>query len=139
MVAVKLNQTCALAMELRTRQGLDVNTCSEGLLLYIVDVTKSTGQGPIVVLDPRTIKALACAPSNGGQLTSAAMNAAKGETNIDLPDLGVTVRTEVQGNYYKLSVDYTATQDIASEGGDEEGDGDTGTEEGDGDDDHDRY
>jgi hypothetical protein len=137
IVAVKLNETSVLAMELRTKQGLDASTCSEGLLLYIVDVTKNTGQGPIVVLDPRTIKASACSQSNGGQLTSAAMNAAKGETDIVLPELGVKVRTEVQGDNYKLSVDYTAAEDSASETGDEGSDGDTATEESDGDNDDD--
>jgi hypothetical protein len=138
MVAVKLNETSVLAMELRTKQGLDKSTCSEGLLLYVVDTTKSSGRGPITVLDPRTIKAQACSQSNGGQLTSAAMNAAKGETNIDLPNLGVNVTVEVQGNNYKLSVNYKGAEDSDSEAGNEESDEETTTEEGNEDNDSDR-
>ena len=106
MVAVKLNASTLLAIELRTKSGVDSGACSEGLLFYTVAADKSSGRGCLVVHDPRPVKATGC-QSKGGPLTSAAMNFAKGEKEINLPSLGVNVKiTGAASGSYQFTVTY---------------------------------
>ncbi|KAF2417706.1 M6 metalloprotease [Tothia fuscella] len=106
MVAIKLNETTLLGIELRTKGGNDVRTCSEGLVFYTIAVDKGSGRGCLVVHDPRPSKAKECS-ARGGQLSGAAMDFGKGEKDISLPQLGVTVKVtgNVDGNY-QFTINY---------------------------------
>jgi M6 family metalloprotease-like protein len=107
MVAVKLSATTLLAIELRTKVNLDAGTCSEGLLFYTVSPDKGSGRGCVVVQDPRPRKARACG-SRGGPLSAAAMNFAKGERDINLPEFGVSVKiTGAANSNYQFTVTYS--------------------------------
>jgi hypothetical protein len=111
MIALKLNDTSVLTIELRAKQGLDRDACSEGLLFYIVNVAKASGHGPIHVIDPRGLPTAGCNPSRGGPLTSAAMDYNKGERVISLPQYGVHVQVEAKlGPYYRLLVKFDGEQ-----------------------------
>src|ERR1700749_4293517 len=55
MVTVRLNGTAALAIELRTKRGLDRESCSEGLLVYTIKTAGPSGSGPIRVIDIKGI------------------------------------------------------------------------------------
>jgi len=105
IVNIKLSESTVLAIELRTKTGLDVDTCSQGLLFYIVDMSKLGGKGPITVVDPRATKVRACSAQRGGQLSAAAMDFAKGEKDISLLQYGVRVLvTGTDAGRYKFSV-----------------------------------
>jgi hypothetical protein len=107
MVVVRLNETAALAMELRTKYGLDRDTCSEGLLLYTVNTAVPSGSGPIVVLNPKGETGRGCDPNRGGPLTSAAVNYAVDDRDIQIPRYRVRVRIEEkQGEDYRITVRY---------------------------------
>ncbi|MGW0825188.1 M6 family metalloprotease domain-containing protein [Streptomyces sp. NPDC002845] len=51
LVFVPLNRRTGYAVELRTRAGNDVAVCRPGILIYKVDATVDTGNGPIKVYD----------------------------------------------------------------------------------------
>lgn len=53
LVVVKTGETSAYAVEARTRTGLDARACSSGVLIYRVDSSVATGEGPIRVMDAR--------------------------------------------------------------------------------------
>lgn len=57
LIVIPLNETHFIALELRLKIGFDKVLPSEGLLMTIVDITKSSGEGPIRVIDanPRTL------------------------------------------------------------------------------------
>ncbi|KAM0421188.1 hypothetical protein ACHAPT_011080 [Fusarium lateritium] len=50
-VVVARNQTSALVAEARIPEGLDSGVCAPGVLLYTVDTTVKSGDGPVRVLD----------------------------------------------------------------------------------------
>jgi hypothetical protein len=108
MISIKLNDTTALNMELRTKAGVDVDTCSQGLLFYTVNTALSSGRGPLAVIDPRSKKSWGCNPSRGGPLTGAAIDYSKGEKEVSLPQYGVKVDiTGINGGTYKVNVQYS--------------------------------
>jgi hypothetical protein len=107
MVVVRLNQTAALAIELRTQRGLDRDTCSKGLLFYTVNTALPSGLGPIRVIDPKDRVGRGCEPSRGGPLTDAAINYADYKRDIDIPHYRVKVRIEgLQDENYLIAVQY---------------------------------
>ncbi|WP_320777137.1 M6 family metalloprotease domain-containing protein [Streptomyces sp. CRN 30] len=53
LVVVPLDSRTAYAVELRTRGGNDVAVCRPGILVYKVDATVDTGDGPVRVFDSR--------------------------------------------------------------------------------------
>jgi hypothetical protein len=118
LLAVKLNDTAVLAVELRTRQGLDGDACSEGLLFYIVNVARGSGYGPIHVLDPREATGggkskPGCNLWKGGPLTSAAMDFTRGEGRIQLQQYGVGVQVDgMRNGEYMLTVSYNGDQSV---------------------------
>jgi hypothetical protein len=69
-MAVKLNATPALNIELRTKSGLDADACSQKLLFYTVGVNIPSGNGSIRVVDPANGRG--CSQSRGEKLSGAA-------------------------------------------------------------------
>jgi hypothetical protein len=107
LVTIKVSQTTTLNIEYRAKSGVDKRSCSEGLLLYLVDAAKSTGQGPYKAIDPRSIKGKGC-NAQSGPLSGAAMDFSKGEKDIDLPEYGVKVTvSSASGGSYRFSVKKT--------------------------------
>ena len=53
LVFVPLDRRTGYAVELRTREGNDEAVCRPGILIYKVDATVDTGQGPVTVYDSR--------------------------------------------------------------------------------------
>ncbi|UUU22796.1 M6 family metalloprotease domain-containing protein [Streptomyces sp. DSM 40750] len=53
LVVIPLSPRTAYAVELRTRAGNDAAVCRPGVLVYRVDATVDTGNGPIKVYDSR--------------------------------------------------------------------------------------
>jgi hypothetical protein len=105
LVTIIINPTTTLNIEYRTRSGVDKKTCSEGLLFYVVNAAKGTGQGPYVVVDPHSDKGKGCSPQSG-PLSSAAMDFAKGEKDINLPQFGVRVQvSSAKDGTYRFSVE----------------------------------
>ncbi|HDD26089.1 MAG TPA: hypothetical protein ENF75_03260, partial [Acidilobales archaeon] len=57
LLIIPVNQTHFVTLEIRLRIGYDATLSNEGLLIYLVDTTKTSGHGPIRVLDtkPKTL------------------------------------------------------------------------------------
>jgi hypothetical protein len=107
MVAIKLNSTTSLNIELRTKSGIDSDTCSQGLLFYTVGTNIPTGKGPIRVIDPANGRG--CNAGRGGQLTGAAQDFRRGINTVNLTQYGVSVKVNgLQGENYKLTVSRTS-------------------------------
>lgn len=101
-VVVARSETQALVAEARTAAGLDHATCSPGVLLYTVDTTVATGEGPIRVLDAN--------PSSTGcedePLNDATLNM-EGTSSYTAESWGVTVSIlEQTGSSYTIKVDW---------------------------------
>jgi M6 family metalloprotease-like protein len=106
MAVVRLNETAALVAEVRAPLGNDKDTCSQGLLLYTVNVQIDSSFGPIRVLDMRS-KKTACSARRGGVLTGAAYDFTKGEVKVDLPEYGVSINIDdMENRSYKIRVDW---------------------------------
>jgi hypothetical protein len=86
--------------------GNDKDTCSQGLLLYTVNVQIDSSFGPIRVLDMRS-KKTGCSARRGGVLTGAAYDFTKGEVKVDLPEYGVSINIDdMENRSYKIRVDW---------------------------------
>jgi hypothetical protein len=108
LISIKLNDTTALNMELRTNSGVDTDTCSQGLLFYTIDTTKSSGRGPLLVLDALSEKQRTCEASRGGRLSDAAINFSDGMGEMRLPQFGVRVRIiDIEGGNYRVKLQYS--------------------------------
>ncbi|WP_433056613.1 M6 family metalloprotease domain-containing protein [Dactylosporangium sp. CS-033363] len=53
MTVIKTGATTVLVAEVRSRQGVDANACTTGVLIYSVDTAVASGNGPIRVKDAR--------------------------------------------------------------------------------------
>ncbi|RLG88234.1 MAG: hypothetical protein DRO18_01825 [Thermoprotei archaeon] len=53
LLIIPINQTHFVTLEIRLRIGYDATLSNEGLLIYLVDTTKTSGHGPIRVLDTK--------------------------------------------------------------------------------------
>ena len=107
MVAVRLNGTAALVIELRTKRGLDRDSCSEGLLFYTINTAVPSGSGPIRVIDTKGILGRGCDSARGGPLTNAAFSYADYKRDIEIPRYRVKVRIDgLQEDGYWISVQY---------------------------------
>ncbi|KAF1810261.1 M6 metalloprotease [Eremomyces bilateralis CBS 781.70] len=103
-VAVRVSDTKAIVMEVRSKEGLSTDSCTVGLLLYSVDTEAESGTGPVRVLNTKP-SSRGCSPSKGGELTSAAYDFAKAETKIGVAANGISVQiTGVQNGEYRVSV-----------------------------------
>jgi M6 family metalloprotease-like protein len=107
MVAVKLNQTHAIALEVRTKSGHDTGACVEGLLPYMVDTTGTNWKSPpILVLDAHETK-VGCHLNRGGILNGAPFDYGKNETQMILKDFGITIKiTGVEKGDYHFEVNW---------------------------------
>ncbi|KAF2396797.1 M6 metalloprotease [Trichodelitschia bisporula] len=107
MAVVKVSDSVAVVAEVRTDAGLNHGSCSKGLLVYVVDASKWTGNGPIVVQSGKAGTVRGCAPSKGGPLTSAAFDFAAKEAMVDVKKYGVTITTTaVEGANYRIKIKY---------------------------------
>jgi hypothetical protein len=107
LISIKLNETTALNMELRSSSGVDIDTCSQGLLFYTVDTSKSSGRGPLVVIDTASSKRRNCEPNRGGRLNNAAIDFSEGRGEMTLPEFGVTVQmVGIEDGSYKVNIQY---------------------------------
>jgi hypothetical protein len=108
MVAIKLNATTALNIELRTKAGLDADTCWQVLLFYTVGINIPSSKGPIRVVDP--VKGRGYSQGAGGKLLGAAQDLRRGAKTVNLAQYGVSVKVNgLQGGNYKLTVSKTAS------------------------------
>jgi M6 family metalloprotease-like protein len=105
MVAVKLNQTVAIALEVRTKSGHNAGACVEGLLPYRVDTLGTNSKSPpILVLDAHEEK-VGCHLNRGGILNGAPFDYNKNETKMVLKEFGIVVKiTGVEKGDYHLDV-----------------------------------
>ncbi|KAH6886949.1 hypothetical protein B0T10DRAFT_575360 [Thelonectria olida] len=105
-VVIAANETAALVVEARVAEGLDSKVCAPGVLLYTVDTTIPTGEGPLRVLDAN--------PSSGGcgdgdgELNDATLSLDGGKSTYDVPGWGITVKLlSKDGGKFKVQVDYS--------------------------------
>ncbi|KAL8396604.1 hypothetical protein RB594_003614 [Gaeumannomyces avenae] len=101
VVVVVANGTVALVAEARGAEGLDAETCAPGVLLYTVDTTVTTGEGPVRVLDAN--------PGSGGcgdhELNDATLSLAGGASEFTYEGFGITVRLVAhEGETYTVEV-----------------------------------
>lgn len=102
MTVVKTSATRAIVAEDRQALGLDTATCATGVLIYTVDTTVATGDGPIQVQDAR--------PNSGGcdgaELNDATFGFGTGQISTFHDSVsGATITvTGRQGTNYTISV-----------------------------------
>ncbi|KAK2810711.1 hypothetical protein FQN50_002754 [Emmonsiellopsis sp. PD_5] len=103
-VAVRVSDTLLIVMEVRSNEGLNVDSCSLGLLLYSVDTAAESGAGPVRVINTKP-QSGGCDASRGGELTSAAHDFAQGEAMFGVPEYGINVQvTGIEDGNYQVSV-----------------------------------
>lgn len=112
-VVIAANKTSAVVAEVRVAKGLDSTVCAPGVLIYTVDTTVPTGEGPIRVIDA-TPDSNGCGKGawegvdykNDGTLTL------NGEaTSVEVPGFDVTVTVvEQDGDNYKIKVESGGVQ-----------------------------
>jgi hypothetical protein len=100
LIFVPLDPRTGYAFELRVRGGNDVTVCRPGILVYKVDATVDTGNGPVRVYDSRRDSG-GCtrSPNVHAELSDATF--VPGESFRD-PRAGVTVKvvaTDAEGNH----------------------------------------
>jgi hypothetical protein len=100
LVFVPTSPKAGFALELRTRGGNDSAVCRPGILIYKVDASVDTGNGPITVYDSkRDSGGCTRSPNVHAELSDAPF--APGESFKD-PETGVTVQVagaDLAGNY----------------------------------------
>jgi hypothetical protein len=94
-VTVKLSETKAFVIELRTAQALNKGSCSIGLTSYVIDVRgRNSVSPPIEVVDTHS-GAASCAQGNtGGHLTTASVDFTKGEKVLKSDKHGVAINID---------------------------------------------
>ncbi|KAF5009356.1 hypothetical protein FDECE_4412 [Fusarium decemcellulare] len=106
-VVIAANKTSAVVAEVRTAEGLDRNVCAPGVLLYTIDTTVATGEGPIHVLDA-TPNSPGCGDGNLDGLNDGTLSLSGGSTSIDVPGWGLKVTlVENTKEKYKIRVEYS--------------------------------
>ncbi|CAM1500391.1 Fc.00g095530.m01.CDS01 [Cosmosporella sp. VM-42] len=105
-VVIATNETSAVVAEARVAKGLDSNVCAPGVLLYTIDTTVASGNGPIRVLDANPSTG-GCGGANG-ELNDATLSLDSGNSSYDVPGWGIKVKLVSQdGGMYKIQVDYS--------------------------------
>ncbi|KAF7556303.1 hypothetical protein G7Z17_g1506 [Cylindrodendrum hubeiense] len=105
-VVIAVNGTSAVVAEARVAKGLDSSVCAPGVLLYTVDTTVATGDGPLRVLDANP-STNGCGGDNG-ELNDATLSLDQGKSLYDVPGWGVRVRVVSQdGGKFKIRVHYS--------------------------------
>ncbi|WP_435229370.1 M6 family metalloprotease domain-containing protein [Streptomyces sp. Tue6028] len=101
LVFIPLSPKTGYALELRTRGGNDSEVCRPGILIYKVDASVDTGNGPVTVYDSqRDSGGCTRSPNVHAELSDAPFT--PGETFKD-PKTGVTVRVasaDLSGEYH---------------------------------------
>jgi M6 family metalloprotease-like protein len=105
-VVIARNETAALVVEARAAEGLDSKVCAPGVLLYTIDTTVVTGEGPLRVLDAN--------PSSGGcgdgdgELNDATLSLDGKTSGYEVPGWGIKVKLlSKDGDKFKVRVDYS--------------------------------
>ncbi|KAI5455630.1 hypothetical protein BGZ63DRAFT_475998 [Mariannaea sp. PMI_226] len=103
-VVIKANETAALVAEARTAESLDSSICAPGVLLYTVDTTIPTGNGPIRVLDAN--------PLSGGcdndELNDATLSLDGKASSYEVSGWGLAVKlVSEEGGKFKIRVVYS--------------------------------
>lgn len=107
-VVVAANKTSALVAEARTAKGADEKICAPGVLLYTIDTTRSTGEGPIHVLDA-TPGSDSCGSDVGGwePLNDATLSTS-GTKSYEVHGWGIKVTlVDDKNDQFKIEVDYS--------------------------------
>jgi hypothetical protein len=92
-VVVATSDITALVAEARVAEGLDSNVCAPGVLLYTVDTTIETGNGPIRVLDANPSSG-GCSGYNGqnDELNDATLSLDRGANSYEVEGWGFSVQ-----------------------------------------------
>lgn len=106
-VVVAANQTSALVAEVRTAEGLDSKVCAPGVLLYTVDTSVETGNGPVRVIDVNPGSS-GCGGTNLNDKNDGLLSLNSGSvSSYEVPGWGVKVTLIDQAEEkYTISVEY---------------------------------
>lgn len=117
---VKLSTRKAFVLEVRSQAGVNAESCSVGLLPYIVDTQAQNDQGPpIRVLNLNaaagSVDVKGCAPERGGPLSSAAIRLdGAGKAAFESKEHGVSFTVDaVKNGIYEVSVTYSGSSAAA--------------------------
>ncbi|RSL46492.1 hypothetical protein CEP54_013834 [Fusarium duplospermum] len=90
-VVVAANKTSALVAEARTAKGADEKICAPGILLYTIDTTRSTGEGPIRVLDATPGSDSCGSEASGWEPLNDATLSVRGTKSYEVSGWGIKV------------------------------------------------
>lgn len=100
-VAVKIDASRAIVVELRTLTGADSRLCSSGVLVYEVDAQIATGKG-VIVVKPSRQSTDQSKINNCGTYWDAPFDASGGANSNYVDPSGITIsviRAEADGSY----------------------------------------
>jgi hypothetical protein len=105
-VVVAKNKNQALVAEVRVQGKLDERVCAPGVLLYTLDTTVPSMQGPIRVLDSRPSSG-GCGVNNFAELNDGTLSLTGPVQSYHSPEFNVTVTVIDQVNdNYTVRVEY---------------------------------
>ncbi|KAM0475733.1 hypothetical protein ACHAP7_007230 [Fusarium lateritium] len=106
-VVVAVNKTSALVAEVRVAKGADSKICAPGVLLYTIDTTLATGQGPIRVLDATPGSDSCGSEVSGWEPLNDATLSSDGVKSYEIAgwDIKVTLVSE-KDNEFQIEVEY---------------------------------
>ncbi|KAM5349934.1 hypothetical protein ACJ41O_006439 [Fusarium nematophilum] len=105
-VVIAASTTSAVVAEVRVAGGLDPSVCAPGVLLYTVDTTKASGDGPIRVLDANP-NSRGCGGDDNAELNDSTLSLESGSSSYEVPGWGLKVTlVEASGEKYKIRVEY---------------------------------
>ncbi|UPL02833.1 hypothetical protein LCI18_013767 [Fusarium solani-melongenae] len=107
-VVVAANKTSALVAEARTAKGADEKICAPGVLLYTIDTTRSTGEGPIRVLDATPGSDSCGSEVSGWEPMNDATLSLSGIKSYEVSGWGIKVTLiDDKDNEFKIEVEYS--------------------------------
>lgn len=107
-VIVATNKTSALIAEARVAKGADEKICAPGVLLYTVDTTLATGQGPIRVLDATPGSDSCGSDVSGWEPLNDATLSMSGTKSYEVSGWGIKVTlVDEKDDQFKIEVDYS--------------------------------
>ncbi|KAJ4264331.1 hypothetical protein NW762_005527 [Fusarium torreyae] len=105
-VVIAANKTSAVVAEARTAKGVDDQLCAPGVLLYTIDTTISTSEGPIRVMDA-TPGSDGCGNTGWEPLNDATLSSS-GVQSYEVPGWGVKVTlVDDKSEKLKIQVEYS--------------------------------
>ncbi|KAF2153615.1 M6 metalloprotease [Myriangium duriaei CBS 260.36] len=88
LVVIKISDTTALVVEVRSNLGVNKDSCSMGVLIYQIWTNRSTGKAPFQVINANpTVAGCGTSPLNAAPLTLGHGKA----SSYTVPGLGITV------------------------------------------------